>query len=325
VGVRLLVFDLEIRDGRGAARAPVHQVLAAVDEPALVEADEGLAHGGGQPLVQGEAFPLPVAGDSQPALLFADTRMIDLLPLPGAAQELLTTQVLPREALLRQFPLHHVLGGDAGVVRAGHIERGLPEHAVVANHGVFDARHEGVPQVQCARYVRGRHGDDERLAAGDRAGPKVPFGLPPVIERLLDCLRVVGPGHLRGQGRLAGHGTLLLRRAIDTFGGKQKTPPSPPEAFPQEAHHSEAKEASLAVPLRFGCRMAAGRTRCALTGAPAPAYSRSAGGLPGDLPQRSLRGALSQWPLVSAKEALRTPPARRLLAIILAPAPERVN
>ncbi len=45
------------------------------------------------------------------------------------------------------------------------------------------------------------------------------------------------------------------------------------DGSPAGGRHSEAKEASFAVPLRFGCRNAAGRTRGALTGAPAPAYS----------------------------------------------------
>jgi len=79
------------------------------------------------------------------------------------------------------------------------------------------------------------------------------------------------------------------------------------------------KELPPAVPLRFGLhptRCGAGRSRCAVTGAPVSAYctfgAPSANRLPGDLRQTPLRGALSQRPLFSFSSLLPTPPVRRL-------------
>jgi hypothetical protein len=44
----LLVDDFEVADGGLAARAPVDDVGAAIDEALLVEADEGFADGDGE-------------------------------------------------------------------------------------------------------------------------------------------------------------------------------------------------------------------------------------------------------------------------------------
>ena len=89
-------------------------------------------------------------------------------------------------AFLAQHALHLQLGGDAGVVAAGHPQRGPPLHAVVADHQVLHGHEDGVAQVQLAGHVGRRHGDDERL--GVRRGdlrlevPDFPTsrrGLPP--------------------------------------------------------------------------------------------------------------------------------------------------
>ena len=67
-------------------RVPVDQPLVAVDQALLVAADEHLAHGGGQALVQGEALAAPVAGGAQAAQLAHDGPAALGLPLPDLAR-----------------------------------------------------------------------------------------------------------------------------------------------------------------------------------------------------------------------------------------------
>jgi len=85
-----LVFDLVVSQGGVAARAPVDHVVALVDQPFLVKADEDLAHRLRQPLVHGEAFPLPVAGTAQLLELVDDDPAFLLPPVPNPVDKLFT-------------------------------------------------------------------------------------------------------------------------------------------------------------------------------------------------------------------------------------------
>ena len=58
---RLLMHHFEVGDHGAAARTPVHQVRTAVDQPLVVEAHEGLAHGTGELIVECEPQPRPIA------------------------------------------------------------------------------------------------------------------------------------------------------------------------------------------------------------------------------------------------------------------------
>src|SRR5207245_10239732 len=63
--ISLLALDLEVGEHRLAARAPVDDVVVAVDQSLVVQAHEHLAHGARQPLVHGEAQARPVAGGTE--------------------------------------------------------------------------------------------------------------------------------------------------------------------------------------------------------------------------------------------------------------------
>ncbi len=67
-------------------------------------------------------------------------------------------------ALFGYLALDDGLGRDARVVLAGNPERRVAEHAVVADHDVFERRGDGVAEVQRAGHVGRRHADDERAA-----------------------------------------------------------------------------------------------------------------------------------------------------------------
>ena len=104
----------------------------------------------------------------------------------------------PALALLREDPVEHELGRDAGVVEPGQEQRLATDHARVADHEVLDRRPLRVAEVERARDV-GRRLDehergqvDVRGGAGAVGGEDV-GGQPPLVDAVLE---------LRGQVRL---------------------------------------------------------------------------------------------------------------------------
>ena len=85
--VRLAVHDLEVRDGGPAARAPVDDVTAAVDQPLVVELHEGVAHRPGEIGVEREALAAPVERAAEPPQLRLDRVAGLALPGPDALDE----------------------------------------------------------------------------------------------------------------------------------------------------------------------------------------------------------------------------------------------
>ena len=63
----LVVDHFEIADGGLAARAPVHNVCAAIDQSLLVKPNKRLAHRHREPRIHGEVLALPVDGGAQAA------------------------------------------------------------------------------------------------------------------------------------------------------------------------------------------------------------------------------------------------------------------
>ena len=192
------VLDLQIADSRLQARRPVDQVRAAIDHAFLIQRHEGLTNRARQAGVQREALAIPVARSAQTPQLLADNAAILVFPLPGAAQELLTSQRLAGRALVTQHLLNLQLRGDAGVVAAGY-PKGAPSlHALVADQQVFDADKHCVTEVQFARHVGRRDGNHERF--GGRVACRLrlePAVLPPPpVQPLLCASEIVRFGHI---------------------------------------------------------------------------------------------------------------------------------
>ena len=85
--------------------------------------------------------------------------------------------------------------------RAGHPQRGLAGHALVADQGILDRGRDGVAQVQRAGDVGRRHGDHKGLFRGVDARLEIALRPPPVVQRALDGLRIIGLRHLLRQRR----------------------------------------------------------------------------------------------------------------------------
>ena len=84
--------------------------------------------------------------------------------------ELLAAEGVAVRALLGQLALDHVLGGDPGVVGAGHPEHVVALHAPVAAEDVLEGVVEGMAHVQDAGDVGRR--DDDGVAAARALAPR---------------------------------------------------------------------------------------------------------------------------------------------------------
>ena len=164
VAVVGLVLHLVVRERRAAARTPVDDVVALVDEPLVEELREHLRHGLRAAFVEREALALPVRRVAEHALLVDDRAAVLPLPLPHALDERLAPEVLAALALLLERLLDDVLRRDARVVRPRQPQRVEAAHPAPAHEDVLDRLVERVAHVQDARHVRRRNHDGIRRA-----------------------------------------------------------------------------------------------------------------------------------------------------------------
>src|SRR5205814_5230648 len=131
-------IDLVVGDGGPELRVPVDQALAAEDLAGLEQAEERLADGAGADRVEGEPGAVPVARAAHQAQLVEDAGLVFILPGPDAFDQRLATEVVARLPLLvADALLDDRLGGDAGVVGAGHPEGVVPLHPSPADEDVL--------------------------------------------------------------------------------------------------------------------------------------------------------------------------------------------
>ena len=164
VAVVGLVLHLVVRERRAAARTPVDDVVALVDEPFVEELREHLRHGLRAAFVEREALALPVRRVAEHALLVDDRAAVLPLPLPHALDERLAPEVLAALALLLECLLDDVLRRDPRVVRPRQPQRVEAAHPAPAHEDVLDRLVERVAHVQDARHVRRRNHDGIRRA-----------------------------------------------------------------------------------------------------------------------------------------------------------------
>ena len=194
VALLVAVLGLVVRDGGGAAGAPVDDALAAVDEAVVVPVAEHLAHSLGVVLVHGEALVLEVDRAAHALDLADDGAAVLAAPVPAGLQELLAANLEAGDALLLELLVNLGLRGDAGVVGAQNPAGGEAAHAVVARKGVLNGVVHGVTHVQNARHV-GRRDDDGAVA--HTLGALVAACRHPLLDELgLDLLGIVCLWHL---------------------------------------------------------------------------------------------------------------------------------
>ena len=192
--VLVAVVHLDVGQGGQAARAPVDDPLGAVDELVVEEPLEHGLHGAGEALVHREPLTGPVHAVTEAAHLAEDLPAGLGLPLPDPLHERLAAEVVAAQAFLGQFPLHHVLGGDARMVHAGHPQRGVALHPAPPDQRVDQRVVERVADVQRAGDVR--RGDDHAEGRVLRAhvpglGVHQAAGLPRLVQAVLYLTRHV--------------------------------------------------------------------------------------------------------------------------------------
>ena len=184
-----LVLDLGVRDRGVAVGAPVDHTVSAVDQALIVQADEHFLDGVGAALVHREAFALPVAGAAQLFQLADDAVAVGVLPVPGALQKAVAADHLFGQALLAHFGNDFGLGGNGGMVGAGHPQGGVALHPLVAGQDVLPGFVHSVAHVQLAGNVRRRHDDGKRFFAAVDLGMEIPLVAPVLVDAVLGALR----------------------------------------------------------------------------------------------------------------------------------------
>ena len=95
VSLDRFVKHLVVAHGRLQERVPVHQPLAAVDQPLLEQVEERAAHGPRRTMSSSvNRVPLPVAAAAHLLELAEDSRLVFVLPFPDALDQLLAAQVV---------------------------------------------------------------------------------------------------------------------------------------------------------------------------------------------------------------------------------------
>ena len=205
---------LLVRKRGFALRVPVDHPDAPVNQSFVVEPHEHLHHGFVVGRVHRETGAAPVAGRAEFFELFEDDAAVFLFPLEGMFEKPLPAHGFLAQALLLQHGYHPRLGGDGGVVGAGHPE-GFPAfHARLPDEDVLNRVVEHVAHVQHAGHV-GRRDDDGvgfffRVRLGGEQLVFQPVGVPLVLNVL--GLVSFGNAGFRSHARCG----------LSTFSGKQK-------------------------------------------------------------------------------------------------------
>ena len=159
----LVVDDFEVADGGLAARAPIDHVAAAVDEAFAIEAKKGFENSAIERGLEREFFARPIAGGAEADHLPLDYAAALRFPLPDAALEFFTAEILALDSFFREHAFDDELSGDACVVHAGKPEGAFATHAVPADEHVDLGVLEHVAHVD-------RAGDVGRAGARSRIG-----------------------------------------------------------------------------------------------------------------------------------------------------------
>src|SRR5205807_6327791 len=112
LGVALFALDLEVGEHRLTPRAPVDDIVVAVDQALFPEPHERLAHGPRQARVHRDALARPVARSAKALELADDGAARLLLPPPGKLQVGLAADVVPRFSLGGELAIQNDVDGD---------------------------------------------------------------------------------------------------------------------------------------------------------------------------------------------------------------------
>ncbi|EKD34900.1 MAG: hypothetical protein ACD_75C02138G0001, partial [uncultured bacterium] len=174
----ILVFHLVVGESGMAARAPVDDIVAFVDQSFLVEPHEDLADCPGQPLVHSKPLALPVAGGPKFFQLVDDRTALLLPPLPNFFDEGLAAEIITGFTNGCQLAFHHILRGDACMIGARHPQGVVTAHPPVTGENILQGVVQGVADMKHSGNVRRRDDDGEGGFAFVHGGRKTAVLLP---------------------------------------------------------------------------------------------------------------------------------------------------
>ncbi len=93
-GLCFLMFHFNIREGSLTAGAPVDNVFPLINQALFIQAHKHFPHRPGTALVQGKAFPGPVAGNSHLLKLGYNPGVILFFPFPHLGDKLFPAKIM---------------------------------------------------------------------------------------------------------------------------------------------------------------------------------------------------------------------------------------
>ncbi len=148
LAVRWFVLHLKIGKRGMTSGAPVDNIIALIDQSLVIETGKDLTDRARQSLVHCESFSIPITRRPQPFELVYNLTAGFLAPFPDPFYEFFSPDVMPFCSIFGKLTLHHVLGGDSGMVCSGKPKRVHSLHPPVPDQDVL----EGV--VQCMAHMQ---------------------------------------------------------------------------------------------------------------------------------------------------------------------------
>ena len=192
VTLLLLVLALYVRDRGLAARTPVDDALAVVNESLFIIVYEHLLDCLGAAVVKGEALTLPVAGRTQLFELILYLAAVFVSPVPCAFEEAVTSDVVLRHTVFLHLCDYLCFCRDRSVVGSGQPQCGVALHTLCADKYILQGLVKRMTHVELPRNVRGRDNYGVGLFFGVALGVEVLLVLPVPVDALLEVFRGVG-------------------------------------------------------------------------------------------------------------------------------------
>jgi hypothetical protein len=186
-----LMLHFEIGKGGLAAGAPIDDVVTAVNQAFLIEADEHFPNRFGKAFIHGKPLPAPVTGGAQFLKLTDDCSPGLGLPLPDPFNELLPPQGVAVEAFGRELFLDHILSGNSRMVCPRKPEGFITLHPFESNQTILQGIVEGMSDVKHTGHVGGWDYNGVRRPGRMFIGPEITLFFPVRIPFFFNPVGVI--------------------------------------------------------------------------------------------------------------------------------------
>ena len=164
VTVIRLMLNLVVRESRTAARTPVYDVVAFINEALIVKLGKDLRDSFRATLVERKALARPVGRIAEHALLMDDRSAVLLLPLPDALDKGLAPEILTALTLLAERLLNDILSRNTRVIGTREPKSILTLHTAPPDENILNRLVERVTHMKNTRHVRRRNYNGIALA-----------------------------------------------------------------------------------------------------------------------------------------------------------------